>query len=99
MGRRAAGKKAITDRHSREERRFRTDELIAGLAVLARAYRDRLVGAATAAPAATEGSGPSLATGRRGGRPDHQDGRLPPAQPVELLALEGLLVRLGDDGE
>ena len=37
-----AGRKEIEDRHNREERRLRTDELRAGFAVLAAAYRDRL---------------------------------------------------------
>ena len=35
--------KAVEDRQRRERRRFRLDELRFGLAVLARAYRDRLV--------------------------------------------------------
>ncbi len=39
------GRREITDHHHREERRYRTDELRAGLGVLARAYRDRLAGA------------------------------------------------------
>jgi len=94
------GKKEITDRHSREERRFRTDELIAGLAVLARAYRDRLVGAATAAPAAHRGIG--TVPGRRDAEAVDRITKTAASlqrNPVELLALEGLLVRLGDDGE
>jgi DNA polymerase-3 subunit delta' len=37
------GRKEITDRHQREERRWRTDALRAGLGALARAYRDRMV--------------------------------------------------------
>jgi DNA polymerase-3 subunit delta' len=37
------GRKEITDRHAREERRWRTDALRAGLGALARAYRDRLL--------------------------------------------------------
>lgn len=37
------GRKDIEDRHRRETRRFRTDELRMGLATLAGAYRDRLV--------------------------------------------------------
>ena len=41
-------RKEIEDRQHREERRWRTDELRAGFAVLAAAYRDRLV--ALAAP-------------------------------------------------
>jgi DNA polymerase-3 subunit delta' len=35
------GRKEITDRHQRAERRWRTDELRSGLAALQRAYRDR----------------------------------------------------------
>ncbi|MGO9027744.1 MAG: hypothetical protein ACLQOZ_03820 [Acidimicrobiales bacterium] len=37
------GRKDVEDRHKREERRWRTDELRTGLATLAAAYRDRLV--------------------------------------------------------
>ena len=37
------GRKAVDDRHKREERRWRTDDLRMGLAALADAYRDRLV--------------------------------------------------------
>jgi DNA polymerase-3 subunit delta' len=37
------GRKAVEDRHKREERRCRTDDLRMGLAALADAYRDRLV--------------------------------------------------------
>lgn len=36
------GRKEIVERHQRAERRWRTDELRSGLAVLQRAYRDRL---------------------------------------------------------
>jgi DNA polymerase-3 subunit delta' len=36
------GRKEITDRQARADRRWRTDELRAGLAVLQRAYRDRV---------------------------------------------------------
>jgi DNA polymerase-3 subunit delta' len=42
-GRGVPGRKDIEDRHRREARRFRTDELRMGLATLAGAYRDRLV--------------------------------------------------------
>jgi DNA polymerase-3 subunit delta' len=37
-----SGRKQVEERHHREERRWRTDEIRAGLAVLAGAYRDRL---------------------------------------------------------
>ena len=40
------GRKEIVEQHQREERRFRTDALRAGLGVLARAYRSRVVRAA-----------------------------------------------------
>src|ERR1700722_3361241 len=40
------GRKEIVDQHQREERRFRTDALRAGLGVLARSYRGRVVRAA-----------------------------------------------------
>ncbi len=37
-----AGRREVVERHQRSERRWRTDELRAGLAALQRAYRDRL---------------------------------------------------------
>jgi DNA polymerase-3 subunit delta' len=43
--RHVAGRAAIEDRHKREQRRVRTDELRAGLATLAEAYRSRLASA------------------------------------------------------
>ncbi len=38
-----AGRRSIEDRHRREERRWRADDLLFGLATLAGEYRDRLV--------------------------------------------------------
>jgi DNA polymerase-3 subunit delta' len=49
----ASGRKEMEDRHRREERRWRTDALRAGLAILAGAYRDQLVADATDAPVGT----------------------------------------------
>ena len=43
VGERGSGRKEITDRHKRELRRHRTDELRAGLSALAGVYRDALV--------------------------------------------------------
>lgn len=43
FGERGSGRKALEDRHRRELRRQRTDELRSGLGVLAGAYRDILV--------------------------------------------------------
>jgi len=42
-GERGAGRKALEERHKRELRRYRTDELRAGLSTVASTYRDRLV--------------------------------------------------------
>ena len=42
-GERGSGKKTLEDRHKRELRRHRTDELLAGLTVIAGTYRDALV--------------------------------------------------------
>jgi DNA polymerase-3 subunit delta' len=52
-----AGRKGVEDRHKREERRWRTDDLRFGLATLAGEYRDRLV--ATADHGAPGGAGGS----------------------------------------
>ncbi|MEX2626571.1 MAG: hypothetical protein WD225_06785 [Ilumatobacteraceae bacterium] len=43
LGERGSGKKTLEERHKRELRRYRTDELRQGLAELAAAYRDALV--------------------------------------------------------
>lgn len=43
FGERGSGKKALEERHKREIRRYRTDELRAGLAITAGVYRDALV--------------------------------------------------------
>jgi DNA polymerase-3 subunit delta' len=48
------GRRAVEDRHKREERRWRTDDLRMGLAALADAYRDRMV--ATVGSAGASGS-------------------------------------------
>lgn len=42
-GERGSGRKALEDRHKREIRRYRTDELRSGLAVIAGVYRDAAV--------------------------------------------------------
>jgi len=44
LGERGSGRKTLEDRHGRELRRYRTDELRSGLTVLAAAYRDALIG-------------------------------------------------------
>ncbi len=47
LGERGSGRKELEDRHKRELRRHRTDEIRFGLATLAGAYRDRLVAGGT----------------------------------------------------
>ena len=42
-GARKGGKKALEDRHKREVRRHRTDELRSGLSAIASVYRDELI--------------------------------------------------------
>jgi len=49
-GQRGSGAKALEERHRREVRRLRTDELRLGLAELARAYRDELAVALNPGP-------------------------------------------------
>ena len=90
-------RKEIEDRHHREERRWRTDELRAGFAVLAGAYRDRLV--ALGAPHAV----PPAWSGRTEERVRELAGAITVVErsaaelirnPNESLLLEAMLVRL-----
>jgi DNA polymerase-3 subunit delta' len=86
------GRKEITERYQREERRWRTDALRAGLGALARAYRERMttqavgsdVSAGVHAQAAAEAV--ALIT---------DAARALPRNPQESLLLQSLLVRLG----
>jgi DNA polymerase III subunit delta' len=83
MGERGAGRKTIADRHKREQRRHRIDELRFGLAVIAHHYREELVVAARPAPladalAAIQATGEGLVR-----------------NPNELLQFQALFVRLG----
>jgi len=89
------GRKDIEDRQHREERRWRVDEIRAGLGVLAAAYRDRLVGEVTAAGA----SGHARLAERVGalsGAVGNVEGVCVEMvrNPNESLMLEALLVRL-----
>lgn len=96
-----SGRREIEERHRREERRWRTDEVRAGLAVLVGAYRDRLLAEST--PAA----GLPLAGLAPSGRSEERIRALFGAvasietaaaelvrNPNEALLLEALLVRL-----
>jgi DNA polymerase-3 subunit delta' len=90
-----AGRKEIEDRHNREERRWRADELKAGLGVLAGAYRDRLVAEVTT----ERGAGPVRVAERvreLSGAVGYIEGVCAEMvrNPNESLMLEALLVRL-----
>jgi len=104
------GRKELVEVQHREERRWRTDEIRSGLAVLARAYRDRL---ADGVPGTGAPPGSDAAPGGRG----HGGQALEELQgygtavdlvteaarsllrnPNETLLLEALLVRLGSLG-
>jgi DNA polymerase-3 subunit delta' len=94
-------RKEIEDRQHREERRWRTDELRAGFAVLAAAYRDRLM--TLAAP----DSVPPAWSGRTAERVRDLAGAITVVErsaaelirnPNESLLLEAMLVRLSAVG-
>jgi DNA polymerase-3 subunit delta' len=80
------GVKELEERQRREARRQRTDELRAGLASLASAYRERLA-AAAGTPAARQAMEAVAAIDRLA-----QDLQY---NPGELLALQALLVKIG----
>ena len=84
-GERGSGRKELAERHKREQRRVRQDELRAGLTTLAGAYRDRLTGAgaqrfAAAALRSLDAIADAAEALER--------------NPSEGLLLQGLLVRL-----
>ena len=87
------GRKEIVEQHQREERRFRTDALRAGLGVLARAYRGRV--GRRRVGAHRHGGRPGRAERGGGGGADHRDGRRRClATRTRRLLLQSLFVRL-----
>jgi DNA polymerase-3 subunit delta' len=86
------GRKDITDRQHREERRWRTEEIKAGLGVLARTYRDRLAEALgrDGPGAQATGKGCVVAVRLIGEAASSME-----FNPNESLMLEALLARLG----
>ncbi len=84
LGERGSGRKSLAERHKRELRRHRTDELRFGLAVLARHYRDELMVSSRPVPVA-EALAAIAATAEGLVR-----------NPNELLQFQALFVRLGD---
>jgi len=86
------GRKEILDRHQREERRWRTDSLRAGLGALARAYRDRMTAQAVGGDAGADAHAKAAAEAV------HlitEVAQALPRNPQESLLLQSLLVRLG----
>jgi DNA polymerase-3 subunit delta' len=91
------GRRELTDRQHREERRWRTDEIRTGLAVLARAYRDRLADGVAGVGPATHVHGPEDELKGYEAAVDLVTAAAASLQhnPNETLLLEALLVRLG----
>jgi DNA polymerase III subunit delta' len=83
------GRRDILDRQHREERRWRTDEIRAGLGVLARAYRDRLAHSLGSDDLAEE-----VERCRRATEAVTEAAASLERNPNESLLLESLLVRL-----
>ena len=86
-------RREITDRHHREERQLRTWELRAGLGVLARAYRDRLVDALRVA-GSPGGQLTEAAPYERAAAMVSETTATLERNPNERLLLEALFVRL-----
>jgi DNA polymerase-3 subunit delta' len=84
------GRKTVEDRQRREERRWRTDELRAGLAVLAGVYRERM---AAVAPGEQRAAERLAALGAAVAAMEELSRELI-RNPNETLMLEALLVRL-----
>lgn len=84
-GERGSGRKDLEARHKREVRRYRTDQIRAGLADLSHRYRDEFV--TTGSPGATE----ALAALSRTGADLVRN----PNERLQLVALFGRLTRTG----
>jgi hypothetical protein len=87
------GRKEIVEQHQREERRFRTDALRAGLGVLARTYGTRATGAARSGegvPAAD----PDVQAAATAVALITEAAQALPRNPNETLLLQSLFVRL-----
>ncbi|MBW3615350.1 MAG: hypothetical protein KY439_08595 [Actinobacteria bacterium] len=95
-GQRGSGHKELEDRHKREQRRVRADELRFGMAALAAVYRDALVAGALAgagtAPVSRQGAVAAL-------RALDAASEALVRNPNEALLVQGLLVALTDAAE
>lgn len=84
MGERGSGKKALEDRHKRELRRHRSDEIRYGLATMAGAYRDALIGGTLTRPDVAASAATRI----------HQALEALDRNPNEQLLLQALLLDL-----
>jgi DNA polymerase-3 subunit delta' len=96
----APDRKQLVERHHREQRRHRTEEIRAGLGELAAAYRDRLVALTSSTsgpgkPDATRGSYQARYLARAVALVEEASAALV-RNPNESLLLEALLIRLSD---
>jgi DNA polymerase-3 subunit delta' len=80
-GERGSGKKTLEERHRRELRRHRTDELMSGLTIIAATYRDALVEGSARNPAEVAGAVSAI----------HQAMEAFERNPNESLLLQDLL--------
>ncbi|MGD9701679.1 MAG: ATP-binding protein [Acidimicrobiia bacterium] len=99
MGERGSGRKTVEDRHKRELRRHRVDELRSGLGVIAASYRDALTtGASTASraerPTARRPEGHHGAAHAQAVVHVHDAIEALERNPNEALLLQALLLRL-----
>lgn len=84
LGEKGAGRKQLEERHKRELRRHRTDELRSGLAVIAATYRDALVARSVPRPESVTQAVHRI----------HQALEALDRNPNELLLLQSLLIDL-----
>jgi DNA polymerase-3 subunit delta' len=84
LGERGSGRRALEERHRRELRRHRTDELQSGLVALAGAYRDRLAAGTVHEPGAAIEAVTAV----------HEAIEAMERNPNEVLLLQALLLRL-----
>ena len=85
------GRKEIVDQHQREERRFRTDALRAGLGVLARTYRGRVVRSASGTMVVGD---PDVRSATEAVGLITETAAALPRNPNETLLVQSLFVRL-----
>jgi DNA polymerase-3 subunit delta' len=93
MGERSlAGRKELVDQQQREERRWRTDALRAGLGALARVYRQQVISSGNRPPVQGD---PDVRAALQAVALITETAQALPRNPNESLLLQSLLLRLG----